>query len=494
MKQFLALFLSVFAFGLMGCMQDEEYTTSPDARLTFSTDTLSFDTVISGLPTGTQTFTVYNPNKKGVRIAKVELVDGSNFSFRVNADGSFLEGGSVSDLEIWAKDSLRIFVEMTAPVNNADEPSRVEDKLRFVTEGGVQAEVVLSAFGQDVIPMKGLVIETDSVFSARRPYQIFDSLVVAPGATLTLEAGVRLYFHPDASLIVHGKLIANGAINNEVMLRGDRLGNMFSNQPYDRIPGQWGGILFTEGSYGNQMNYVDIHSGKYGIRCDSADVSREKLRLENSVVHNTSTDAVYLESSRVFFGNSCITNAGGNCLTIVGGSHEFVHCTIANFYVFTGGRGNALNFSNFKGAVPSPLEAANFKNCFITGYAEDEIMGNRMDDETVAFNYVFTNCLLCTPAYESESIVDCFWDTDDFTPHREGNFEPFDLDKLTFSFLPLENSQVVGNADVGITETYYPLDRNGVERLADGNSDMGCYECVQNTDAGASGEESTFKE
>ncbi len=470
----LLLFL---ALGILaGCMKEEAFTTSPDAVLRFSSDTVAFDTVISGVPANTRTFQVYNPNKRSIRIADVRLEKGSASVFRVNVDGTFLEGGRGGDFEIASSDSLRVFIEMTAPFSDSDEPISVGDKLLFRTEGGAEGAVTLTAYGQDVTPLKALVVKRDTILSGRRPYQIYDSLVVAEGAKLTLNAGVRLYFHPDASLIVRGTLRAEGQLGEEVMMRGDRLGNMFSNQPYDRIPGQWGGVLFSGESYGNYLNYTDIHSSQWGIRCDSSDVNREKLKVENSVIHNTQHDAVNLKSSNVVFGNTQITNAGGNCLTIVGGSSRFVHCTIANFYVFVGGRKNALNFSNFSGESHIPLYAAEFENCVITGYADDEIMGNRCEDESVAFNYSFMSCLLRTPAYDSEAVRECLWDSPDSIPNSDKNFPEFDLKGLNFSFVPDSASRAIGAANPNVTRLSYPFDRQGKERLLDGRSDMGCYE------------------
>ncbi len=461
---------------LHACMKDEDFSTSPSDALVFSTDTVSFDTVMSGVPANTRTFMVYNPHDKGIRISSVTLEKGAASAFRVNVDGTFLAGGSAGDFEVLSKDSIRVFVEMTAPEGDSDEPVCTMDKLSFYTEGGASGSVMLRAFGQDVIKLHALVLQKDSTFAAKRPYQVLDSLVVAAGKTLTLEAGTRLYFHPNASLIVHGTLIAKGQLGNEVMLRGDRLGNMFSKQPYDRIPGQWGGVVFTAESFGNHLNYTDIHSGTLGLRCEAGDESMEKLRVENSVIRNMQKDAVCLEACNTFFGNSEIANAGGNCLTIVGGTHHFVHCTVAQFYVFTGGRINALNFANHKDNAGVPLNALNFENCILTGYAEDEIIGNRWSDESVPFNYRFENCLLCTPAYESENVVNCLWDTNEQTPHREGNFPPFDTANLLFSFSLNWDSRAIGNAGIAITEASYPLDRLGHDRLSDGKSDMGAYE------------------
>lgn len=464
-----------------GCWQDEEFSTAPTDLLRFSTDSVNFDTVISGQPTNTRTFMVYNPNARSLRISRAFLGRGTESVFRVNIDGTFLENGEASNFELYAEDSLRVFLEMTAPVSDSDEPVAVEDELTFVLESGQTQSVTLTAYGQDVVVLKGWTVTADTTLTAGRPYQVYDSLVVAPDVTLSLPAGARLYFHPDARLIVHGTLRAEGALGNEVMMRGDRMGNMFSNQPYDLIPGQWGGIVLTSGSYGNIFNYCDIHSGSFGLRCDSADVSREKVRIENSVLHNVSGDVLTARACSLFVGNSQLTNAGGNCVTLYGGSSRFVHCTIANFYAFTGGRGVALSYTNADGSIPYPLHQAEFLNCLITGYGEDEIMGAQSADHAdLPFNYLFRNCLLDTPEFVDEQVQNCLWDNDEAAVWREGNFSPaFDLDRLLFRFSLDSLSSAVGNADPTVTQTYYPYDRLGRSRLDDGRSDIGCYELLE---------------
>lgn len=464
-----------------GCWQDEEFSTAPTDLLRFSTDSVNFDTVISGQPTNTRTFMVYNPNARSLRISRAFLGRGTESVFRVNIDGTFLENGEASNFELYAEDSLRVFLEMTAPVSDSDEPVAVEDELTFVLESGQTQSVTLTAYGQDVVVLKGWTVTADTTLTARRPYQVYDSLVVAPDVTLNLPAGARLYFHPDARLIVHGTLRAEGALGNEVIMRGDRMGNMFSNQPYDLIPGQWGGIVLTSGSYGNIFNYCDIHSGSFGLRCDSADVSREKVRIENSVLHNVSGGVLTARACSLFVGNSQLTNAGGNCVTLYGGSSRFVHCTIANFYAFTGGRGVALSYTNADGSIPYPLHQAEFLNCLITGYGEDEIMGAQSADHVdLPFNYLFRNCLLDTPEFVDEQVQNCLWDNDEAAVWREGNFSPaFDLDRLLFRFSLDSLSSAVGNADPTVTQTYYPYDRLGRSRLDDGRSDIGCYELLE---------------
>lgn len=469
---------------LSACMADDEYTLLPADRLAFSVDTVAFDTVISGSPTGTYTFQVYNRNKKAIRIPTVSLESGAASPFRVNVDGTFLEGGSAGDFEIGAEDSIRVFLFVNTVPQDKDEPVEIKDKLIFVTEGGAVQEVVLTAAGQDVVTVEGLRLEKDSVFSSGRPYRIMDSLVVGEGAVLTLSEGTRLYFHAGASLIVRGTLHARGSLGKPVVLRGDRLDNMFSGQPYDRIPGQWGGVILKESSYGNELNFCDIHSGSFGIRCDSSGIEQRKLLLENSVIHNVTGDGIYSRMSQIFVGNSQITNAGGNCVTLLGGENSFIQCTIANFYAFAGGRGVALEFSNIDGAVRLPLYKAEFANCLITGYSSDELMGNqseRYPDD--AYNYSFVSCLLDTPEFESEYLQDCLWDNDGAQVWREGNFTPpFDLSRLIFTFSLDPRSQAVDKGNAEVARTFYPLDILGRDRLSDTAPDIGCYEAQVSND------------
>lgn len=473
---------------LAACISDEDYSTSLSDRLAFSADTVAFDTVISGQPANTRTFLAYNRNKKALRLPQIALANGAASDFRVNVDGTYLENGAAGDFEIAGEDSMRVFVEMTAKTSGSDTPVETKDLLTFTLESGLSQSVVLTAFGQDVIPLEALTIARDTLLDAQRPYQVFDSLVVASGATLTVAEGVRFYFHPDARLIVHGRIDVKGSAESPVVMRGDRLGNMFSDQPYDRIPGQWGGIVIAEESFGNVISHADIHSGTFGLRCDSSGTEREKLRLENSILHNFSEDALHARMANIFVGNTQITNAGGNCVTLYGGSSTFVHCTIGNFYAFTGGRGVALEFCNSDGDIRLPLEKAAFLNCIITGYSSDEIMGHPSERYADApFNYLFQSCLLNTPEYEDERVVGCLWDRSGNAACRDENFYPeFDLDKLLFTFQLNAASPAVNAANPEITREYYPEDMTGRSRFADDGPDMGCYEREQPAENGDS--------
>lgn len=484
-------YLLVLLFTLTSCLSDDDYTTSPNDQLTFSTDTVKFDTIISGEPTKTYTLTAYNHAPKALRINTVSLKNGSQSPFKVVADGVALTNGQASDLEIARKDSLIVYLMANVPNADADTLTPHTDQLQFQLEAGTTQHVTLTAQGQDVIPLQATHITTNQTLNATRPYRVTDSLVVDQGATLTLAPGVTLLFHAGAALIVHGTLRIEGTLTQPVTLRGDRFDHMFQNQPYDRTPGLWQGIHLTQKSYNNLFQYADIHSAICGIRIDSCSLDTTTLTLENSIIHTTSSHAIDARMAKTLVGNSQITNAGADCLHLRGGNHQFIHCTIARFYVFSGGSGHALNFANYDNNTPLPLQQLLFANCLITGYSDDEIMGAKAPDELannpIPFNYSFTHSLLNTPepkadSDESTHFTQCRWDQkadssqqpNDSTL-RDKNFLPaFNTAQLLFNFQLNPQSKAVGTASPTITQQYYPNDRLNQPRTP--NPDMGCYQ------------------
>lgn len=479
---------SLLLLSLFSCIKDEDYTTSPADVLVFSQDTVAFDTIISGTATNTYTFTVYNRSKKAIRIPRVYLESGTASPFGVNVDGMPLTDGQAEDFEIAAKDSMIVFLMANVAETDSDDPVPVSDKLMFQTEAGVLQEVVLTASGQAVIPLEDCHITENTIFASRRPYRIMDSIVVEENATLLVAPGTKMYFHHNAELIVKGCLKIEGTLDAPVILRGDRTGNMFAGQPYDRIPGQWGGIIIKSPSHDNYISYADIHSGNFGIRVDSTDITKRTLVMENSVIHNTTHTGLDVRMANVYAGNSQLTNSGGNCVQIRGGDVTLVHCTVARFFVFTGGSGVALDFANYDGNVRLPLNNLTVANTIITGYQNDELMGSQnMDYEKDAFNYVFQNCLINTPETDEENprLIDCLLDiTDKNLPNdeeqltREKNFTPEpDLKSLIFSFIPAQRSKATGHADEEITAITYPQDRLGRSRAS--GSDIGCYQHME---------------
>lgn len=467
--------------GFTSCEDAVSFTADRGALLSFSADTVQFDTVISTIGSSTRQLMVYNRNSDGLRITSVHLKKGDVTPFRVNVDGSYLEpesGARAFDFEVRKGDSIRVFAEVTMPENGQDAPVAMNDTLIFSLESGVEQHVILVAVGQDAYMWRGRVIEKDTLLQGGRPIVVYDSLSVKAGVTLSMAPGVKLYFHDGASLWVHGRINVEGTAERPVVFRGDRTDRMFDYLPYDNTPSRWGGIRLKATSEDNRVNYADIHSASFGIACDSSSLDFVKLTLENSVIHNVGGEGLGLYHSRVSVGNTQISNTLGHCVAVVGGWAEFVHCTLAQFYPWDASRGAALYLANKWLAEDYPLEHAYFLNCLVTGYADDVVTGN-LEDKDKSVDYYFGNCVLRTveDVDNAARFVDVVYEAKEDENSGQKQFRLFDTDNFLYDF---RLKDIALARDKGAVEwaAGYPADRWGVDRLTGGMPDAGCYEFV----------------
>ena len=247
-------------FLVVSCSDDDDFSTSSSLSLTMGSDTISFDTTFSATPTPTKTFWVYNRSGKSLRLSNVRLERGNQTGYRVNVNGTFLgqnAGWQANDIEVRNKDSIRVFVELTSPLNGKTEPQLVQDNLLFTLESGVVQKVNLRAWSWDAVALRNLYVSEDSIIRPGKPYVVYGGITVDSTATLTIEAGTTLYFHADAGMKVYGRLLTKGTPDSPVILRGDRLDNMFDYLPYDRVSGQWQGLTFTSSSYDNILEFTE---------------------------------------------------------------------------------------------------------------------------------------------------------------------------------------------------------------------------------------------
>lgn len=479
MKKILLLFILTAC--ILSC-DDDSFSTSPSSVLTFSSDTIHFDTLFSDVPSPTKTFWVYNDNKQALRCTSVRLDKGNQSGFRVNVRGVYLgpeNGYSFNDVEIWKHDSIRVFIEATLPVNYKSQPTEVSDNLVFTLESGREQKVNLAAFSWDAQRLRDVIITDNTLWEAsEKPRVIYGSLIVNEGATLTLKAGTVLYFHGDAGLDVKGRLLCEGTPDANVVLRGDRLDKMFDYLPYDQVSGQWKGVHFSETSYDNVLNYTDIHSSFNGIQIDSSDVSHNKLALQNSVVHNCQGYGVKSVHSNVSINNCQITNTLADCIFVDGGTMAINQSTIAQFYPFDANRGVALRASS----IEHTLLSFSCNNSIVTGYAQDEMMlefdNDAADNER---NFSFDHCLLRTPRVTTNDSVKfqnvIYKSLEVDVNSGEKNFILVDADKQRYNFQLSEQSEAVGLANPA---TALPYDRLGNKR--DEAPDAGCYEAIKKED------------
>jgi hypothetical protein len=468
---FLTIFWNVIIIGLSpilfySCSDEDSFTADRNSVLEFSQDTIAFDTVFTGITTPTERFYVYNKNDKGVRIASVKLEKGGTSGFLINVDGQ--NGTNINDVQVLKKDSIFVFVKLNAPVQALNTPQEISDAIIFTLENGVQQKVVIEACGMNVNILQGEILEGHHEFmSDDVPRVIYDSLVVSENASLRICPGTTLYFHNGASLIIRGSLRIDGTLEQPVILRGDRLDKMFEYLPYDRLENQWGGIYLHPSCEGCSINYTDIHSGNYGIICDSI---AGKLSIENSVIHNIAGFGLYLQDSHAIVANTQISNAKYDCVSIYGGTSDFYHCTIAQFYPWDADRGNALYLSNYIGEETHHIQSANFYNCFVTGYADDEVFGNPGE---LPLNLHFYNSVLLTDVSDETYFYECVEDSEDLPAYKDSNFRTFDTHAYFYDFR-LDSLSTARGKGAAAYSSLYPVDRLGVQRGS--FPDAGCYQ------------------
>ena len=448
------------------CSDEDSFTIDKGSKLAFSQDTLQFDTLFTGITSTTEVVQVYNRNSNGLRITNVKLESGGTSGFMINVDGQ--SGTSINDVQVLKEDSVFLFVKVNISTSSSMEPTKITDAVVFTLESGVQQKVVLEASGQNMQELRAEVLKGDKVMTSNElPYVIYDSLVVAKDASLCIKEGTTLYFHNGASLIVHGSLKVEGTQEKPVIIRGDRLDNMFDYLPYDRLENQWGGIYLSSTCQECTINYADIHSGNYGIVSDGI---AGKVKIENSIIHNVAGYGLYLLEGDALVANTQISNSKFDCVSIYGGKADFYHCTLAQFYPWKADRGNALYVSNSIGEEQHPTQSVNFYNCFVTGYADDEVYGNP-DDKPLNLN--FYNCVLLTNVSDPTYFHDCVAESKDNETYKEKNFKLLDTHAYIYD-LRLDSASVArGKASTSFS-TLYPTDRLGVTRGE--KPDAGCYQ------------------
>lgn len=456
------------ACALLSCMDEGSFTSDARFSLSFSQDTVSMDTVFTGVASASKGFVVYNRNDAGLRFSAM-LSGGQSGVFRINLDG---QGGTHMDgLEIEAGDSMFCFVSVNIPESGAGTPFLESDSIAFLLESGTVQYVRLMACGQNAVRLHSYKVMSDETFTPDLPYIVYDSLQVAGNACLTLMPGTRLFFHDGACLDVAGRVVAAGSRDSMVLMRGDRLDELLPGLPYDLTDAQWLGIRLRGSSFGNRFEFCDIHGGCYGILADSSASDRVKFTMHSSMLHTVSGNCIEATGSRIEVANSQITNPGLACADLAGGISDFTFCTLADLSLWRQGT-CAVLLSDRRDDVPVPFGSASFNSCIITGRHATELSVGLPD--TARCEIVRSLVMVADTTgsrYRDVTFENRRSDMSgagNFTGNsRAGYGSVFTLDSLSLAR---------GIADVVAAD--WPLDLAGVPRPSIG-ADAGCYQYQQ---------------
>ena len=330
MMRRLAILLAI-ALAFIAC-REEQISDDPQLQLTFSKDTVAFDTIFTGLGSSTLQFMVYNPNPNALKISRIWQDKAEEF--QVNIDGE-TDINMMKDWELYGGDSLFVFVKVRIDPTKQNAPVLVEDNIHFTVNGKTQT-VHLEAYGQDIHLIRSrnhTFVADEYTFTAEKPYLIYDTVAIQN--QLTFNPGARLYFHDKAVLIAYGSVSSEGTLDHPVTLQGDRIDRLFDSVPYSYVAGMWGGFyLFdTEDAPAKsyQFDHTEILSANVGLYCLSEKTSdMPHLQLLNSRIHNHAVYGLVLQNMDAEVINCELSNAAAYCVYLAGGTHRFIHSTIAS--------------------------------------------------------------------------------------------------------------------------------------------------------------------
>lgn len=462
--------LSIFlAFGLglvliLGSCRKDKIDTDPSLSLSFSTDTLQFDTVFATVGSVTRSIRVINTHTKSVEVSSIDLAGGNASEFRINVDGT--PGIHAENLRIAPNDSLWIFVEVTVDPTSVNTPFVIEDELLFVTNGNVQ-EVKLVAWGQEANFFSNESVGCDTTWNDEKPFVVYGVLQVDSGCTLTITEGCRIFMHGNSALLVDGTLEVLGTQDSMVSFEDDRLENEISDKP-----GMWDGIYFLRSSSGNKIEYCNIKNSGSGVSIGFSkmpytgvpDVSGSpSLSIENSIIWNSSGSGITGFAATIDVSHSLIYDCGAfNVQLVLGGDYSFRHSTIVNYgSVFLDHKtpliALANNFVDVNDVTfTSDLDSATFDYCAIDGNitSDEEIILSNVTG--AQFNTAFRYNLIRT---EHSLGADNLYNTNPrFEDRSSGDYSPSSSSPLvdaaigSSSLFDLFGNPRIGVPDIGALE------------------------------------------
>jgi hypothetical protein len=443
----------------------ESFITSPDARLTISTDSLRFDTVFVSAGSTYGSFTIKNENDQKLRISSIRLMGGSSSFFKLNVDG--VAGWQFNNLELEANDSVYVFVQVNIDPSATPLAFVIRDSIQ-VNYNGNTKWVQLEAWGQNAHFFRDKVITAPEIWNNDLPYVILGSLVIDVNRTLTINKGCRIYVHADAPIIVDGTLLVNGQKDSidRVFFRGDRL-----DEPYRDFPGSWPGIFFRTNSKDNVLNYAVIRNAYQGIGIVDPSVNANpKLVINETIIDNAFDAGIISVNSSITARNCLVSNCGKNLFLTKGGNYQFNHCTIAGYSTrFINHKDPVALISNFIVANNMPVSAnldAVFRNCIFWG--EEGLVDNEVEvikNGNTLFNVFFDHGLWRVQSPPANSTIS------QYLNNQNPLFDSIDINHNYFNFHLKPNSPAINK---GINSALV-TDLDGNPRPV-GLPDLGCYE------------------
>lgn len=458
------------------CRKNKAIDTDVSARLEFSNDTITFDTLFTTMGSVTKQFRVYNPNSNPVSISRIALALGDKSPYQINVDGQ--SGTAFYNQELAGGDSLFVFVRITIDPNNQNNPLLVRDSVLFDLNGN-QQDVDLYAWGQDahfimpnlsiegLPPLNIIAHEGETLhWTNDKPYVVVGYAVVDSTAHLIVDAGAQIHFYKNSGLWIYkgANIQVNGSLEEPVVFQGTR-----TDADYNQIPAQWDRIWINESAVNSRFDYAVIQNATIGIQAETLNESMgNTLVLNNTKILNMSGWGIFTRFYHIQANNLLVANAGSSLLNLTtGGNYEFKNCTFGNYWGFGVRKDPLLHLSNYY-ILPTAdgdllytgdMLNAYFGNCIFYGALDEEILIDPLEESETDFPYTFEHCIIKTNDTTNSHFQNSLFNQDPLfkSPYEEN----FHLDTLSPAI------------DAGL-KMGFPLDLDGV--LRDEKPDIGAFE------------------
>jgi len=454
-------------------------------RLSFSRDTVFFDTVFTQIGSSTQRLKLYNKTGKTLIIDEIRLNPNSVFRFNVNG----IPGPVAGNIQLLPYDSLFLFIEVTLDPNAAHGVLIYEEPLVFASGGGTK-EVLLAVPGMDALyylPNDTLltaggklpyrILPCNTIWTPVKPVVIVGYLIVDSLCQLEIQAGTQVHFFNNGALWIYrgGTLRVLGEAHKQVVFQGTRL-----PAAYQELPGQWDRILLNEGSQ-NLIRNATIKNGFIGLQADhlgrlnGQGGGQGSLQLENVVIRNMSGLGIFSRGLDISGYNVLVSNCGqyGAAFTL-GGTYRFYHSTFANYWNRSNRLFPTLFLSNYffgNGfGVVAPMDFRAF-NSIIYGSTEKEFEYDSLPD--APFSFRLSHCLVRMQANLTP------FDGQRF-PNSQLNRDPRFISTFDQNFRLRDDSPAIDSAALApvlANPGQLRFDLGGVNRTVN-QPDFGAYEYV----------------
>lgn len=242
----------------------------------------------------------------------------------------------------------------------------------------IVANTFLFAYSQFIFSVNATYVEglitQDTVWTLiDSPFIVSKDVIVQQGVTLTIEPGVEIRFGGNFSLIVNGKLVANGTPDKMITFTSNKLSPEL---------GDWNTIELN----GTQAQCVVAYcSIKYAE--DGLVIKNSTAKIENSIISNSSRSGIYITgNNNILIQNNIIkSNGGGILLTGDSISGANISQNIVSFNTNSGIHLDANAYNNIK--ISNNNISTNNIGFHITGNATTYISNNTISYNTIGFLY-----------------------------------------------------------------------------------------------------------